>query len=257
MKTITDYSILCSEVKTYFSTKCNKPLLIWFDRSARLSNAQLDKFKRDIRRKNEWGISDENIFHRYINQMEEVFLMDVLKSFQDNRKPTLLLANKYEYYNKPCWVDESFDQICFDPVLTVALVSCVKTKTETKGRIPASQLYSSPLFKRAWAYAARVDFDDRFILSDKYGLLEGNSLVESYEDTLERQTPQARQLWANGVFGDLMQKGFSLDADCFVFFTGKRYRKLLIGNGKITNACEIYAVNRLRGIGDILHFLSV
>ncbi len=257
MKTITDYSILCSEVKTYFSTKRKKPLLVWFDRSDGLSNTQLDKFKRDIRGRKEWGISDENIFHRYINQMEEVFLMDVLKSFQDNRKPTLLLANKYEYDNKPCWVDESFEQICFDPVLTVALVSCVKTKNKTKGRIPASQLYSSPLFKKAWAYTARVDFDDRFILSDKYGLLDENNLVESYEETLENQPPKARQQWADGVLRALNRKGFRLDADRFVFFTGKRYRKLLIGNGKITNACEIYAENRLRGIGDILHFLSV
>lgn len=259
MKTITDYSLLCSEVRSYFSTnkKCAKPLLLWFGRSAGLSNVQLDKFKKDIRKNVDWGIEDDRVFHRYINQMEEAFLKDILDSFRNQYKPTLLLANTYEYDKKPCWVDEVFDQICFDPILTVALVSCSKKKNQIQGKFHASELYTSSLFKKAWAYGARVEYDARFILSDKYGLLDGDSLVGSYDESLKDKTPQERQKWAKEVCDALSLKGFDLSRDCFVLFAGKIYCKTLIDSQLVTNTCKIYAKNNLRGIGHIMHFLSI
>jgi hypothetical protein len=109
-------------------------------------------------------------------------------------------------------------------VRKVALVSCVKKKNPVP--MPARELYSSNWFRKASAYAER-EADEWYILSAKYGLVEPDTVVEPYDQTLNRMPASARRAWAKCVFADLhrvLQPG-----DHVMILAGERYRENLLG----------------------------
>jgi hypothetical protein len=108
-------------------------------------------------------------------------------------------------------------------VKTIALVSCVnKKKTEQS---PARNLYISPLFQKASAYAEAIS-DEWFILSAEYRLIEPNQKIEPYNQTLNKMRVLERKQWADEVFTDL--KRVLAPKDEAVIFAGKKYREFLV-----------------------------
>jgi hypothetical protein len=75
----------------------------------------------------------------------------------------------------------------------ICLVSCVRTKLDRNA--PASDLYTSALFRKA-KEVARRQFDKWYILSAKYGLVRPDDLIEPYELTLTRMPKSDRAQWA-------------------------------------------------------------
>jgi hypothetical protein len=74
----------------------------------------------------------------------------------------------------------------------VALVGCSAQKALV--RCPARDMYRSPLFRAARAYA-EATCQRWFILSAKYGLLEPSTIIEPYDQRLSRD----RERWGERV----------------------------------------------------------
>lgn len=270
MKTVNSFEQLCEIVLD--AMKCQrqeKPVLIWFSGNPNRSQLILIKFNLefvnqnlDIQKENLGGVIKSTkksaiVFHRYLGQMDDDFLKDALETHRLSKKPVFVLANEYNLAEKPQWVNDAFDEICFNPVLKVVLVSCSsKKKSVTLGKtVRAEDLYTSTLFKKAWAYAKAMDVDGRFILSDKYGVLEPNDLISPYDVSLKKMTIKQKQKWADDVINDLKNRGFDPSMDEFILLAGQVYYQALQGTKAFKNLWSLYQKNGLKGIGYILHFL--
>jgi hypothetical protein len=78
----------------------------------------------------------------------------------------------------------------------VALVACVKTKADHP--VPAKDLYVSPWFRMARAYAERRS-ERWFILSAAYGLVHPYQVTAPYNETLNRMKLIDKRIWADRV----------------------------------------------------------
>lgn len=89
------------------------------------------------------------------------------------------------------------------PTLRIGLVGCVKSK----GRIaaPAQELYTSPLFMKARAWA-EAHCDRWYILSAKHGLVHPEAMIEPYEQTLLALPLAERLAWARRVHQQLQEE---------------------------------------------------
>lgn len=83
----------------------------------------------------------------------------------------------------------------------IGLISCSSTKLEHAAI--AAKLYSSPLFRKALAYAERR-CTTVYVLSALYGLVELDRMIEPYDYRLGRKAE--RQLWAHKVVSALSAK---------------------------------------------------
>lgn len=272
MKEINNYDELCGIVTDIMSNgHQEKPALIWFSGDVARSNMLIDRFNKEfinlrfeeIQKENLGGVIKKTnkkaiVFHRYVNQMDESFLRGIVETKRLSKKPVFVLANSYEQPNKPNWVDDIFEQVIYNTALRVVLVSCSSKKKiiNQDTRIQAEDLYVSPLFISAWAYSSTMVVDKRFIISDKYGLLEPTDLIQSYNESLKNLTPVQRRQWAEGVVKKLTSKGFCPNMDEFILLTGRLYLQVLSATGAFTNIHSLYQDNRLRGIGYILQFLK-
>ncbi|MGE4553751.1 MAG: DUF6884 domain-containing protein, partial [Desulfovibrionaceae bacterium] len=106
----------------------------------------------------------------------------------------------------------------------IVLIGCVKTKRP--GRHPARNLYRSPLFRERRA-VAEASGRPWFILSAKYGLLEPEAAVDSYELCLAALTAKERREWSEGVLRDLERLAGSLKGKIVEVHAGRAY----LGNG--------------------------
>jgi hypothetical protein len=109
------------------------------------------------------------------------------------------------------------------PVIT--LVSCVAAKA-AQAR-PAKDLYLSPLFKMARAYAEQQG-GRWFILSAWWGLLHPDTVIAPYELTLNTMGQADRKLWANYVLKQLAELPEPPPVRV-IFLAGSRYREHLMG----------------------------
>ena len=105
----------------------------------------------------------------------------------------------------------------------VALVACVGKKNRRP--LPAQDLYTSDWFRKASAYAAR-EADEWYILSAKYGLASPETVLEPYDETLNRMPASARRAWAERVMDNLTQQLES--GDEVIVLAGQRYRADLL-----------------------------
>jgi hypothetical protein len=140
--------------------------------------------------------------------------------------------------------------------MKIVLVSCVAKKAEIAedALLPAKELYVSPLFQKAYAYAESLEPDYIFILSAKHGLLEPDERICKYNESLYSKNAKERTKWADNVLQSLKDKGIDLQNDEVTFLAGKVYCKHLLGPGKIENYHLAY--KGLTGIGYILSFLN-
>ena len=105
----------------------------------------------------------------------------------------------------------------------IAIVQCVSKKRKTPQL--ARDLYTSPLFVNAAAYAEKIS-DEWYIISAKYGLVRPSDWLEPYDVTLNHMTAIQRRGWANQVFSDL--KPLLRPTDTVVILAGVVYRKNLV-----------------------------
>ncbi|MDR2756788.1 MAG: hypothetical protein LBC20_13885 [Planctomycetaceae bacterium] len=113
----------------------------------------------------------------------------------------------------------------------IILISCCKQKLE--GKHKARDLYISSLFKRSLKYAESIDHDKIFIFSAKYGLVEMEQEIKSYDLTLNNQKKSFRENWANEVF-EKLKKITDIEKNEYLFLTGKKYSEYLIPKLKHT-----------------------
>ena len=106
---------------------------------------------------------------------------------------------------------------------TIALVACVSKKKSHP--FPARDLYISDWFIKASAYADH-NSDQWFILSAKYGLLDPDSVIEPYDETLNNMPIKSRRTWASKALERLIPK--LEDDDQVVFLAGMKYREFLV-----------------------------
>ena len=116
---------------------------------------------------------------------------------------------------------------------TVALVSCVKQKRSSP--CAGQDMYTSPLFRKARAYAESVA-DAWFILSAKYGLLRPATCIEPYEQTLKEASASQRRAWAAHVHEQMRASGLLVSGTRFIWLAGMDYQQDL--------------ARRLRELGD-------
>lgn len=109
--------------------------------------------------------------------------------------------------------------------MKIVLISCVSMKNNYP--CIAREMYVSPLFKGAYAYAKKLNADKIFILSAKYGLLDEEQLIEPYNETLNTKSDNEIRIWADKVYAELQRKT-NVQTDEFVFLAGERYRKHLV-----------------------------
>lgn len=94
-------------------------------------------------------------------------------------------------------------------------------------RTKAEELYISPLFKMNLAYAKSMQPDKIFILSAKYGLLDLETEINPYEQTLNTMPVKAIKAWAEKVKSQAVGK-INFDKNEIIFLAGERYRRFLL-----------------------------
>lgn len=139
--------------------------------------------------------------------------------------------------------------------MKIVLISCVKRKQPlAPGQtVPAKELYTSPLFQKAWAYAQTLHADRIYILSAKHGLLDPNTPTATYDETLTNASTAQRQNWTARVLRQMTEAGLDIKNDHFVVLAGKAYNKYLLGK----NGLQHYELpyQNCQGIGYVLQFL--
>jgi hypothetical protein len=111
----------------------------------------------------------------------------------------------------------------------IVLISCVSKKLQVPAK--AKDLYTSPLFKKNMLYAQKLEPDEVYILSAKYGLLSLNQETEPYDQTLNNMTTLEIKEWAKNVLIQLKEVT-SLENTEFIFLAGDRYRKYILPHMK-------------------------
>jgi hypothetical protein len=130
----------------------------------------------------------------------------------------------------------------------IILISCVSQKLPYQSK--AKDLYVSSLFKKCLAYAYILKPDAIYILSAKYGLLDLETVIDPYNQTLNSMSAAENRSWARNVIQQL-SKVADLKQDHFVFLAGNNYRKNLL---PLISSYEIPMEGL--GIGRQLQFLS-
>ena len=97
--------------------------------------------------------------------------------------------------------------------IRIGLVSCAKTKRESAS--PCRQLYKSPLFVLALAYAEGT-CDETFVISAAHGLLRLDDTVAPYDRVLGDLPKRERLAWGNRVAGSLASRFPGLSLHIFI-----------------------------------------
>jgi hypothetical protein len=89
--------------------------------------------------------------------------------------------------------------------LDVGLVACSRRKADRP--VPARELYVSPLFRAARAYAERRYGPERwFILSARHGLVHPDQVLAPYDLRLRQLTAAEREAWGYRVAVELTDR---------------------------------------------------
>ena len=111
----------------------------------------------------------------------------------------------------------------------IILISCVSKKVNYPA--PAKDLYKSTLFKFCYSYAKYLRPDKIFILSEKYGLVPADKIIEPYDLTLNNMKTKEIKEWSEDVLCDL-RDNTDIKNDIFIFLAGEKYRRYLLTNIK-------------------------
>ncbi|HRZ29264.1 MAG TPA: hypothetical protein P5052_00390 [Candidatus Paceibacterota bacterium] len=111
----------------------------------------------------------------------------------------------------------------------IVLISCASKKLNHKAK--AKDLYISPLFKLNLIFAKTFKPNKIFILSAKYGLVNLNQQIETYNKTLNTMKNNEIKVWAGKVKKQMKRK-IDFNKDKIIFLAGIKYRKYLINEFK-------------------------
>lgn len=131
--------------------------------------------------------------------------------------------------------------------MKIAFIACSAKKMD--GRRKAKEIYISALFRFSYAYALQKA-DRIFILSAKYGLIEPEQAIETYNMTLNNFSEAGRKKWAYDVYQKLSQ--IITPADRLIWLAGENYRKYLM---RVLKNEHLEPLKGL-GIGSQLHWLK-
>ena len=107
----------------------------------------------------------------------------------------------------------------------IVLISCASKKWTYRAK--AKDLYISPLFKLSLVYAKKLNPDEIYVLSAKYGLLCIEREIEPYDESLNTMSVTEVKIWAKRVIEQL-QDVCSIDDSEITFLAGDKYRKYLL-----------------------------
>lgn len=107
----------------------------------------------------------------------------------------------------------------------IVLISCASKKLEHCAK--AKDMYISQLFKLNYQYAQLLKPDKVFILSAKYGLLDINTVIEPYNETLNKKSVKEIKEWSKNVIERLNQE-IDFERDEVIFMAGEKYRRFLV-----------------------------
>lgn len=110
-----------------------------------------------------------------------------------------------------------------DLVGAVVLISCVKSKLSHSAC--ARELYTSAWFKKT-RNIVELSGSRWFVLSARYGLVAPDTLIETYDYTLNAAGVGERRAWAAQVLDKLLPEMASEKR--IVMFAGHRYREFLM-----------------------------
>lgn len=99
-----------------------------------------------------------------------------------------------------------------------ALISCVKSKNSRPSK--AVDLYSSALFKHSRKYVERQGLPI-FILSAKYGLIEGDRIIAPYEKTVNEMDQKELSEW--GCYVANQSRLYFKENDPLLVLAGSKY----------------------------------
>ena len=106
-----------------------------------------------------------------------------------------------------------------------ALIACSSRKKTHAA--PAHDLYDSDLFNLSLQFAERLEPDEIYVLSAKYGLLPIERVIEPYNKTLNEMSASDVKRWATYVLGQMAMVS-DLKRDHFIILAGQTYRKFLV-----------------------------
>ncbi len=107
---------------------------------------------------------------------------------------------------------------------TIVLISCSKTKLPYPAK--AKEIYQGSNFKKSLKIAELSNADKVFILSAKHGLLELDTYIEPYNETLIGKPEEYKRVWAEKVLKELIKKT-NINLDKFILLAPKDYIKNL------------------------------
>jgi hypothetical protein len=138
----------------------------------------------------------------------------------------------------------------------IALVACSKSKL--RAAAPASELYTSALFRLSLAYAQRT-CAFVYIVSAKYGLVHPAQVIEPYDLTIVTLPARDRVLWGARVATQLhTSKGLRLaQGKALVIFAGAAYAEPIVEAYRQAYQANVNVVQPLDGlqIGERLSWL--
>lgn len=132
---------------------------------------------------------------------------------------------------------------------TIFLLGCSQKKASVPTQ--AEHLYQGDYFKKALKYVRHQD-GDILILSAQHHVLSLCDTVAPYNRTLKKMCVKDRKEWASIVQKQLIEKGYDLQNDHFVFLTGKDYYTHLI---PYISHCQV--IGEGLSIGKKLHHLDI
>ncbi len=136
--------------------------------------------------------------------------------------------------------------------MKIVLVGCSKQK-RASGTWAARDLYTSPLFRKARAWAEAVG-DGWDILSAAHGLVMPGTLLEPYNVSAPR-TRQGRIVWAREVARVLGMLDWPIADTEIVILAGARYADPLAAELR-ARGYRVTLPLRGMGIGERLHYLT-
>ena len=130
-------------------------------------------------------------------------------------------------------------------------ISCVSEKADHKCK--AKELYISPLFQKAYAYAQSLNPEHIYILSAKYYVVGLDEVIAPYDLTLNDMNAEEKREWAENVIKKMKSKHINLNEKT-IFLAGHNYVDYL--TDYFTDFEIPYQDNNLEGIGYILEWLD-
>ncbi len=114
------------------------------------------------------------------------------------------------------------------PVRRIGLVSCSRSKIETKVPVAARTLYSeSPDFNR-WVNWAECVCAKTYVISGRYGLVDLDQKLPDYDVDMRHFPPGGQAAWARFIVELLRINGVDGSYEVFIFADGL-YRSLIVG----------------------------